>query len=408
MRARFFLFASSAVFVGCNALLGIESASFDPPADAATIEGAADSSFTDGPGPRADARVEDVFTVDADAMNDVSAPDVVEAGGDADADAATDGDAATCTQDCLGGACAGGQCQPFTVIDLGAQDPNGLTAAGTDVYWTNATKRQLQTSNGVANTPVSVVLTLADTNAFNSGEISSDATHVYFAEEDATDDASITYRVERVGQTERNVTTAETILDALPTAPTDVIAEGPNNVVWNEFAAGRILHCASVPCGVLDVAATGEELPSHLRTRGGRIAWATLNTKLVRLRPTGGGMATTLATAQNLVGTVLLLKNVALYSDLNVGFIAHDFPFPPTGERPLSDAKNVTQSALDPDGVTVWFTSSGALMRVPAAGGTVQLVATGLGAPRALSVNTRGVYWLDTSGARRKVMGVAK
>lgn len=399
---RFFLFASSVVFVGCNALLGIESASFDPPLDAAVVD-----SHVGDAAPGTDAHVADGSSSDDAATNDVNPPDVVDGGrGDADADA----DAGeVCTKDCLGGACVDGKCQPFTVIDLGTQTLNGLTAAGDDVYWTNATKRQLQTAAGRAAATSSVVLALPNTNAFNEGDISSDATHVYFAEENASDDANITYRVARIKQTERSAAddTVETIADSLPVGPLDVIAEGQTNIVWNEFAAGRVLRCGSVPCSLPDVVATGEDFPGHLSARGGRIAWGTLM-KEVRFRPTGGGATTTIATAQSFVGTVLITSMAVFYSDLGHGFTAHDFS--PTNDRLLSDDENVTQSALDPDGETIWYAStSGFVARVLAAGGTSEILASGLGSPRALSVGTHGVYWLETSGAsHHSVMGIAK
>jgi hypothetical protein len=68
--------------------------------------------------------------VSSDASPDAS-PDVTADAPSTDAAADVDG----CTQDCQGGACVAGRCQPVTLV-TGQPNPEGLVVGDTDLFWT--------------------------------------------------------------------------------------------------------------------------------------------------------------------------------------------------------------------------------------------------------------------------------
>lgn len=117
--------AACAGWLGCNAILGNESAVFDPDASSTSSEA---GSGLDG-------------SSDGLATGDGSS-------GDSASDAPTDGgtpctdiDAnplhcGACGHDCRGGACESGKCQPVTIAsDL--PGPTAIAVDGTHVYWIN-------------------------------------------------------------------------------------------------------------------------------------------------------------------------------------------------------------------------------------------------------------------------------
>lgn len=109
------------ILVGCNAILGIEGAAFDPSQPPLGSDG---SPTQDGPiTPPADGPVGSDVQVDACTASTLST-DPKNCG--------------ACGHDCLGGTCTAGRCQP---VKLATDPMTGLTANvlvdATHVYWTN-------------------------------------------------------------------------------------------------------------------------------------------------------------------------------------------------------------------------------------------------------------------------------
>ena len=117
-------FASAFAWLGCNALLGIESAVFEP-------DGGGSGALDTGRPPDEDGS----SASDASASDASDAADVVV---HPCTSTFTDPfNCGACGHDCLGGACNAGQCQPF-VIAIEPGEPVGLAVDATHVYWTNA------------------------------------------------------------------------------------------------------------------------------------------------------------------------------------------------------------------------------------------------------------------------------
>ena len=110
----------AAVAVGCNAILGIEGASFDPSQPPLGSDG---SPTQDGPISTQDGAVGSDVQVDACTSSTLST-DPKNCG--------------ACGHDCLGGACVAGRCQ---AVKLATDTMNGLTTRilvdATHVYWMN-------------------------------------------------------------------------------------------------------------------------------------------------------------------------------------------------------------------------------------------------------------------------------
>lgn len=425
MRPRFAFFGLAVFFTGCNALLGIESGEFvEPPAaspDGAT-EGGLDAT-SDAPGDaRSDGTIPPSEGGIADAKPDVveagatdadaAAPDANDAGPDADADAGggcgdlqTDPHSCgTCGHDCLGGACSLGACQPYVLADLGTNDLRALALGATDVFWTNATTNQLQTTkktsvNGAAETVVTIAPhTFAD-------EISCAGAHVYFGEI-VTDGK---HRVARALQTDR-AAGSETIADNLA-QPINVVAADATRTVWNELLpAGSVFRCTTVPCSApLDVVGT-DSFPQNLAVGNGRIAWSSLTSKDIKVA-VGAGTGTKIGAGANSISAIVLLADTLVYADRGIGVVAIDL-LTNTPRPPMATDGNIEFISADPDGTTIWYlnvtTFASKLVHVNSTSGAPVTATTVLKSPRALAVDDKRVYWLDTVNNQNRVMGLAK
>lgn len=135
LRLLAFLTLACAAWLGCNVILGNESAEFDPEAAARLDAGDGGDGTTNGDGPNGDGS-----NVDGNG------------GTDGDIDGALDGgDGATpcvdlatnpfhcgaCNHDCRGGGCSDGGCLPI-VLATDVPGPDTIAIDSTHVYWINA------------------------------------------------------------------------------------------------------------------------------------------------------------------------------------------------------------------------------------------------------------------------------
>ena len=117
--------SSAFAWLGCNALLGIESAVFEPDGGASALDTGRPNDEDGASGDASDASSSDA----SDAADVIVHPctntfiDTFNCG--------------ACGHDCLGGVCSAGRCEPVVIANEPGE-PKAIAVDGTHVYWTNA------------------------------------------------------------------------------------------------------------------------------------------------------------------------------------------------------------------------------------------------------------------------------
>ncbi len=375
-----------ASWLGCNAILGNESAVFDPGASSSGSPGpggeggssgnpeASSSGFADGP--TADAP-------DPDAGPCVDLPTNPKHCG-------------ACNHDCLGGGCQEGRCLPIPLATTADGKPTAITLDDTHVYWTDIVSGNLMRvpKNGGAS---EVIFDGADNEDLGK-EIGVTNGHVYFAH--SIGDAGLV----RCPVTGCPSNAAEPVLEN--GAVVDSVKIEDNAILFVEFGVtGRVLRC-QLPCtsGLFEIVAQNESFPLRAASNGAFQVWSVLGSGgAVRAR--NGASA-----AFNVIGSpvyaVEIVGDEIFFMDPSKGprAVLRDGGSP----RNLTTTSGLFATEMALDGNDVYFTNTsetGDIIRCPKSGcGDAGIpIARNQSRPIGIAVDAKSVYWANQGGVIQRV-----
>jgi hypothetical protein len=385
--------AGGFAWVGCNALLGNESAVFEPDAGIAGETGANEGGSNEaGSGDGAS---------DGRAPED-AAPDVVHPCTVTTSDSFNCG---ACGHDCLGGACMGGLCQPV-ILATEVGEPTAIVVDATHVYWTNAT------SGDVRRVPIvgGAVETVFDGPAgstLGEGLVRSGADVIFTIDNGAGDGGIFRCPTSGCGGGGPQPVVA-------PLAAPEFVGllDGGVLLFSEQSNGGRVARC-TLPCtSGLEVVAPSEGFPQFVASDGTAFYWSTLI-------PNGGNLRgrDDLASPPRDLVSGRFVRQVevhgaeVLYAERGSGLRA----IPRDGGlvRKISEQTTDTQRfALDGD--DVYFNDEIALGRilrcnVASCGDAGVAVAASQDHPHAITTDKASVYWTNAgSSGTGSVVRVAK
>jgi hypothetical protein len=377
--------------IGCNLILGNESAVFDPSAASSEAGGSDQQVTTDAP------------------------PGDGQAGTDGGVDAGpcvdTDNNprhCGACGHDCLGGKCVAARCQPF-VITLEPGIAEAITVDDTYVYWTNPAGgdvRRAPIAGGAAETvydgPAGTPLgkRLVRTGA-----------HVYFTV--ATPDGGV-YRCPAAGC---GAAAPEAVVAPLDEPDFVALSGTTKLLIVESLVGGRVGRC-TLPCtsGLDDIISSAEGFPTYAADQGDDVYWSTILPAggTVRARPAGAAGPVTIQSSA-VATEVAIVGSEILYIQLGIGPVA--IPRDGGAGRILSSARPQAERLVVDQGI-VYFNDSDGLnakgrilsCAVGGCGDGGAVLATDQNRPYALAVDPSSVYWTNKgdSDAGASVMRVAK
>ena len=237
----------SVAWLGCNLILGNESAVFAPESEASAGDTAPPS---DGPD---DGSPHDGTAPDAGACTNV---------------ATNSKHCGACFHDCLGGQCVGGACQPVSV----ATDDGVLLAISLDathVYWANRTTGDIMRAPIDGGAPERVFDGPSGTDPGKEFGVYGD--HVYFSFVDP-DSGGFVMRcpVTGCGGAPEPVVSGLTDVDF-------VAVQDGGTLLFTELSGRRVGRC-TLPCGAsFETVAADESFPLRATAAGDTVAWSTLD-----------------------------------------------------------------------------------------------------------------------------------
>jgi hypothetical protein len=387
-RARFVVVSwlASAGWLGCNVILGNESAVFAPELG--------DSSLADG-------------TSDTDARVDATS----DTGGDGtlpDATPCTDTKTnprhcGACNHDCLDGECKAGLCQPkLLATEMGKL--SGLVVDQTHLYWANVTNGNIVRLPIAGGTP-EVVFDAHDAGGA-SNLIALHHDDVYFA--NASVDGGI-LRCPKSGCAAAGpdpIVTHVDLVNALSVTDSGVLTFGELT------SGGRVGRC-TLPCsGGFETISAGEGYPNFITSDGNDVAWSTLFPQTLRVK-LGTSAPFTL---DQQAGALFLVGNDIVFASIPKGPAV----IPRDGGPVRFLTTNPTSTRyLVLDGTTTFFTDAksgtGSVVRcsLSGCGDAGEPMAINQDTPSAIAVDAKRVYWINDiriglNDARGEVMTVAK
>lgn len=379
-------------WLGCNALLGNESAVFEPDGATGTSEGGS----ADGPGEEA-SRPDGSTAADADA--DADAP-IVHPCTNTQNDTFNCG---ACGHDCLGGACNAGVCAPVVLANEPGE-PVEIAVDGTHVYWTNAATgdvRRAPIGGGAAET----IFDGPDGTDLAEGllRVGND---LYFAIDDVNGGV---YRCPVTGCGAGG----PQLVVAVKSPGFMGLAAGNVLVVSEGTFDGRVGRC-TLPCaGGLTFVTGAESFPKYAAVEGDAVYWSTLipGPGNLRGKADDGSSETTLVPTQ-------AVQQIAVKGS-EVIFAARG-----SGVKGVPRAGGAIRRLYDPltqserfalDGNDVYFNdtaaSTGRILKCALAGcGDAGTTMAALQArPHAIVVDSKSVYWTNRGDSNAgTIMRLAK
>lgn len=378
----------SATWLGCNLILGNESAVFAPEAPEA------------GP---------DVLPPNDGAPNvdDGSSPrdgDVVDVDAGPCVDTATNPKhCGACFHDCLGGQCAGGVCQPVSV----ATDDGVLLAIALDathVYWANRTTGDIMRAP-LGGGPAERVFD--GPSGLDPGkEFAVYGGHVYFAFNDPEDSSGFVMRCPVTGC----AGAPQPVVSGLTSVDFVAVQDG-GTLLFTELS-GRVARC-TLPCTPpFETIASGESFPLRATAAGDAVVWSTLD-------PGRGGVV------RAKVGTAPPFDVKTSATPYAVAIAGEEIIWAQLGSGPrairrdgggpvrLLTSSGTQTSYMVVENGSVYFTDSresiGAVYRCALSGcvdGGLPLAAN-QAKPNGIAVDTKSVYW-TTEGSPGVIWRIAK
>jgi hypothetical protein len=372
---------AAGLWLGCNAILGNESAVYDPSVDGSGGEGSSDGSPAD----------------------DGTAPP------DADRDAGPCVDVTVnprhcgaCGHDCVGGSCAGGTCQPFPLTTEKGKI-EALAVDATHLYWSNSASgdvKRVPIAGGAAE-PV-----FDGPDGVSPGkQIGVHQGSVYFVSE--VDDGSVL----RCPVTGCAASGPEVVVPNLA-RPDFVTVVASASLLFGEFDTpnGRVGRCV-LPCaGNVEFVAGSELFPIAGAAGGDTIAWSTLQPGFGSVRAKLGDAPPLTVEADVPAVAIAIAGEEIVYADRGRGprVALRDGG----SKRYLAPFSTQTES-LVVDGNDVYFTDTaepGRVLRCPLSGcgDAGKPMASAQARPRVIAVDGPSVYWVNEGGADAVIMRVAK
>jgi hypothetical protein len=372
-------------WLGCNALLGIESAVFEPDG------GGGDTSLDTGKPSEDDSSTND-GSVAQDA-SDASPNDAADA-----ADVIVHPCTSTfndtfncgaCGHDCLGGACSAGRCEPVVLANEPGE-PGAIAVDATHVYWTNAKTgdvRRAPIAGGAAET----IYNGATGLDLGAGLVRSGA-DVYFTIGDA--DGGV-FRCPATGCAAGGPVA---VVGALA-APAFVGLMPGGVLVFSEGGFdGRIGRC-TLPCASGPTFVSGpESFPKYVAASGNAVYWSTLIPGLGNLRTVLDvpGDASTLVAGPS-VQQIETRGTEVVFAARGSGMKA--VPLDGGTQRRLYEELTQTERFVV-DGTAVYFsdtTSLGRIMScdVTGCGDAGKTLASTQLRPWAIAVDKSSIYWTN-------------
>lgn len=377
--------ASAFAWLGCNALLGIESAVLEPDGGAS---GTVDTGKANEDGPS-------VGDGAADASPDVIVHPCI----DTFIDTFNCG---TCGHDCLGGSCSAGRCGPV-VIAIEPGEPRAIAVDATHVYWTNAK------TGDVRRAPIAggATQTLFDgPTGANLGEgLVRSGPDVYFTLGDV--DGGV-FRCPATGCGGAGPVPVIAPLDS----PKYVgLADGGVLLFSENAFNGRVGRC-TLPCASgPEFVAGPESFPTYVASANGEVYWSTLIPVQGNLRALGpASPATTLVTG-SAVRQIDARGDEVFFAQSGSGVKA--VPRDGGTVRRLSNDFTQTEHFVI-DGTVAYFSDSATLGRILACdiagcGDAGTIIASLQIHPSAVVVDKTSIYWTNTGdGVTGSIVRVAK
>lgn len=359
-------------WLGCNAILGNESAVFTPEGNDAAVD--VDAS-RNAPSPQ------DGSVTDGALVSDDAGPCV-----DTNVNPRHCGE---CLHDCLGGECVSGMCQP---IELATDDgvPGAIAVDATHVYWTNQTTGDVKRVTLAAEHAVETIFQ----GSGSSGPVKRFALHggkIYFPYSPDSDGSL-------------HAVFSCPITGCGVTSPTKVVGdlEGPGAVdvvgdtlIVTELTGGKVGQCA-LPCGSGLTPIANEALPVDVAKEGTTVVWIVLNGD-VRVKL--DGTAPFSARKNTAAASVALVGGEIVYADQGSGIGAMQLD-----GGAFRYISRTHSPSLAVDSSSVYFTdflTTGGVYRCPLSGcaDASTPIAQNQSLPNAVAFDDKSVVWINMGSA---------
>jgi hypothetical protein len=387
--------AMAGAWLGCNALLGIESAVFEP-------DGGMGTDDEGGPGDTGRPE-EEGASLDGSSLDgaDADVPDViVHPCTDTTSDPFNCG---TCGHDCLGGLCSVSRCVPVVIANEPGS-PAGIAVDSTHVYWTNSSTGDVRRAPIAGGAPETIYD--GPTGTFLGEGLVRTGADVYFAIGEL--DGGV-YRCPATGCGGAGPTA---VIAPLAAPGFVALADGGELLVAESTSSGRIGHC-KLPCASgAEFIAGPESFPIYVAMGGDAFYWSTLMPGPGNLRAKLGDASApvSLATSQA-VKQMEVKGDEVLFAVQGSGLKAVPLDGG-TARRVYAPFMSSERFAID--GTNVYFNEEatlGRILRCPIVGcnDAGATIAASQIHPHAIAVDKKSVYWTNTGdGNVGTVMRVAK
>lgn len=371
------VWAALGSWLGCNAILGNDSAVFDPP-DLQGGEAGSDAS------PQGDG-----------ATPDTSIPDDGSTCIDVQTNPAHCG---RCGHDCLGGACVAGRCQPV-VLASDQEGPSAIALDETHVYWTNDDTGEIRRSPIRGDAGSELVYANGDAGIGTRFGVHGD--DVYFVR---TEDG-VVLRCPKTGCG----ASAPTLVATGALHANSLLVTDAGALFWVEFDTDGGIGTCDLPCtGASSYRVSHETRPTFVAADGPALFWTTLAPSNLRAQSAPGEEARTLVNQQFLFDLKVTGDRV-FYTNLSdtARMVFRDGG----GDQPLPKA-GTSIGALATDGTDVYFAEQvdqARVFRCPVTGcgPTPEVIATNQGQPKAIAVDATSIYWINAGPAGQTDGGTA-